>query len=114
MSEFENGATLNRTYAKSLRRRSASTYVGGLRRSVLSARANVLFCSAIEPCQAVSAVGWYGLIRHISVEISTAAAVHFEDTAPAYIVGASGTPAFPTRSAFQADGLVLRVCGWCA
>jgi hypothetical protein len=50
----------------------------------------------------------------VSIEASNEPLVHFEDAAPADIVNASGTPAFPVRSAFQTESLVIRVRGWCA
>jgi hypothetical protein len=49
------------------------------------------------------------------IEISSTAALHFESATPADIVGGTGTPAFPTRSAFQDAFSALRVkcrCAW--
>jgi hypothetical protein len=47
-----------------------------------------------------------------SIEVGTVPAVHFEDTDPKDIVDTA--PAYPTKSPFQTDVIVLRLRSWCA
>ena len=57
------------------------------------------------------ATGYSGAVQ---VEVSNAAAVHYEDVTPLPIV--DGTPAVPGRSAFQQDLIVLKLrarAAWC-
>lgn len=57
------------------------------------------------------ATGYSGPVQ---VEVSNAAAVHYEDAAPLPIV--NGEPAVPARSAFQQDLIVLKLrarAAWC-
>jgi hypothetical protein len=79
---------------------------------------NLVLSSAVLAAGVVIGVVPQGLATgysgNASIERSDVGAVHFEDTAPLDIVGSGGTPAFPVKSAFQLDMLLLKVRGWCA
>jgi hypothetical protein len=82
---------------------------------------NPIFSSAALPAGTVLGVAPAGLVTgydgSVQIEISSTAALHFESASPADIVGGTGTPAFPTRSAFQDAFSALRVkcrCAWIA
>jgi hypothetical protein len=57
-----------------------------------------------------------GFADAIELDSSVAATVHYEDANPQDIVGGAspGTPASPTRSAFQTNSLIVRCSGWAA
>jgi hypothetical protein len=50
----------------------------------------------------------------VTVEASTEAVVHFEDTTPLPLVGSGGAVAAPQRSAWQTDTTILKIRGKCA
>jgi hypothetical protein len=61
--------------------------------------------SVVAVAPAALACGYEGSVE---IDVSSATTIHMEDTAPADIVSTGGTPAYPTRSAFQDFFSVIR------
>jgi hypothetical protein len=55
-----------------------------------------------------------GYEGQMTIDVSTMASAHFDDSSPKQIVDLGGGVAIPVRSAFQTDTRLLRCRGWCA
>jgi hypothetical protein len=86
--------------------------------SVMSLSGTLIFGDTMPAAGVVIGIVPAGLVTgysgNVMIDSSNAAAVHFEDAAPADIVSGAGVPAVPVKSAFQTDMTILRVRGDCA